>query len=128
MEIIKDEEIQQTANLTPNVPPQQKKQPPVSLSNYQKALLTAFQAQPETMKLLQAVFQHYPQLILNEHVCSRQNATRKQRQSLSSIRTQRLKIEAYIEETIATLSGIDIEQLKALDKPKVQESDDGTSD
>jgi uncharacterized membrane protein YheB (UPF0754 family) len=130
MQIIKEEELQQEVSLTPNGPqPKTNNQnPQVSLSNYQKALLNAFQAKPETMKLLQAIFRHYPELIVQEYAFSRPHATRKQKQSINQVRSQRLKIEKYIEEAVAKLSDIDVEQLQKLDNPKESKSDDGSSD
>lgn len=85
------------------------------LSVYQKMLLNEFQNKPELMQLLKVIFNDYPQVILVEHISSKSQLKRKQAKSLECS-ALRMKMEAYIEEKIARLAGIDVDKLAAIQK------------
>lgn len=85
------------------------------LSVYQKMLLNEFQNKPELMQLLKVIFNDYPQVILVEYMNSKAATKRRQRKSLECS-ALRMKMEAYIEEKIARLGGIDVDKLAAIQK------------
>lgn len=85
------------------------------LSVYQKMLLNEFQNKPEIMQLLKVIFNDYPQVILVEHISAKSQLKRKQRKS-QECAALRMKMEAYIEERIARLAGIDVDKLAAIQR------------
>ncbi len=85
------------------------------LSVYQRMLLNEFQNKPELMQLLKVIFSDYPQVILVEYINSKAATKRRQRKSLECS-ALRMKMEAYIEEKLARLGGIDVDKLAAIQK------------
>lgn len=87
----------------------------VKLSVYQKMLLNEFQNKPEIMQLLKVIFNDYPQVILVEYMTSK-GATKRRRDKSVECGKLRMKMEAYIEEKIARLAGIDVDKLAEIQK------------
>jgi hypothetical protein len=85
------------------------------LSVYQKMLLNEFQNKPELMQLLKVIFSDYPQVILVEYMTAK-GATKRRRAKSIECAQLRMKMEAYIEEKLARLGGIDIDKLAAIQK------------
>ena len=85
------------------------------LSVYQKMLLNEFQNKPEIMQLLKCIFNDYPQVILVEHMTAK-GATKRRRAKSIECAHLRMKMEAFIEEKIARLAGIDVDKFAAIQK------------
>lgn len=85
--------------------------PDVNLNPYQKKLLEALKAAPNVMKLMGVIFHHYPTAVVKESRQTGPNATARQKQAGRETQKVRLNMEAFIEEEIAKLAGIDVEKL-----------------
>lgn len=85
------------------------------LSIYQKMLLNEFQKRPGLMQLLKVLFNDYPQVILVEYITSK-GATRRRRAKSLECSQLRMKMEAYIEERLARLAGIDVDSMANIQK------------
>lgn len=85
------------------------------LSTYQRMLLVELQSKPEIMQLLKVIFNDYPQVIQVEYITSK-SATKKRLKKSLECSALRMKMEAYIEDKIARLAGIDVDKLAALQR------------
>lgn len=85
------------------------------LSLYQSLMLEEMKKKPELMQLLKAIFDDYPKLVVAEITCLK-GATNRRRNKGVELGTLRLKLEAYIEEKIARLAGIDVDGFAELQK------------
>jgi len=68
-------------------------------------------AKPDLMKLMSVIFQQYPSQIVKEFRQTQANASNRQQRDSRNTQRVRLQMEAYIEEAIARMAGIDIEGL-----------------
>ena len=91
--------------------PQPQRVQKVDLNPYQAKLLEALKASPNVMRLMGVIFHHYPMTVVKESRQTSPNATAKQKQAGRETQKARLNMEAFIEEEIAKLAGIDVEQL-----------------
>lgn len=81
------------------------------LTPYQRALFLEINNRPDLFHLFKVIFQDYPQVILTEEKFSR-GATKRKRSKGVELTLLRLKMEAYIEEKLAKIVGIDVDSLK----------------
>lgn len=101
--------------------------PQVQLNSYQKKLLEQLQAKPAVMKLMSVIFQQYPSIVAQEVRQRNPNATNRQQRSSRDTTRIRLNMEAFIEEEIAKLAGIDTEQLLKEAKAETKGTSQGES-
>lgn len=85
------------------------------LSVYQTLLLNEFKKKPELMQLLKVIFDDYPKIVVAEITCLK-GATRRRQEKGIEIGTLRMKMEAFIEEKIARIAGIDVDKFADLQK------------
>lgn len=81
------------------------------LTVYQKLLLEEIKNNKDLMHLFKVIFDDYPSLVIQEREALKGATNRRQRKGIE-LGSLRMKMEAYIEEKIAILSGIDIEGMK----------------
>jgi len=91
------------------------------LSKYQNLMLNAFKAKPELMQLLKVIFDDYPKIIVAEIMCLKGVTHRRQKKGIE-LGTIRMKMEAFIEEKIARLAGIDVDGFALLQKEEDEKS------
>jgi hypothetical protein len=81
------------------------------LTPYQRALFLEINNKPDLVHFFKVIFGDYPQIILAEEKFNKA-ATRRKKEKGVQLTLLRLKMEAYIEEKLARLAGIDIDKLK----------------
>jgi hypothetical protein len=81
------------------------------LTPYQRALFLEINNKPDLMHLFKVIFGDYPQVVLAEQKFTAA-ATKRRKQKGMELTLLRLKMEAYIEERLAKLAGIDVDGLK----------------
>jgi len=99
--------------------------PTINLSDYQKRLLEEINKRPEIMKLFKVIFQEYPTRINLEYRLTSPHATRRQKMQGQKVALERLRIEAFIEEQVCKLAGININEIAAenTEKPEVTDKE-----
>lgn len=102
--------------------PQPQPVPEVNLNPYQRRLLEELKKTPDVMKLMGVIFHQYPTMVVKEMRQTNPNATARQRQAGRETQKTRLNMEAFIEEEIAKLAGIDVEKLLEEAKAEVAEA------
>jgi hypothetical protein len=95
--------------------------PMINMSDYQKQLLEEIKKRPEIMKLFKSIFQDYPLLVTREYRMSSPTASRRQKLKSREVSMERLKMEAFIEESICRLAGINVNEIAAenIEKPEL---------
>lgn len=86
----------------------------IPLNPYQQKLLKALKEKPDIMQLFQVIFYKYPESVLNEYRTRQEmseNPDYHRPEHVRQITANRLKMESYIEEVIARIAGIDVDQL-----------------
>lgn len=81
------------------------------LTPYQRVLVLEMQNKPDLLHILSVIFSDYAKVILTESKFINSMTKRRKAKGVE-VAMLRLKMEAYIEEKLAMLSGIDIVGLK----------------
>jgi len=109
-------QMRQTHTPGPGGPPQrpQKKvaAPQPNLNPYQARLLEELKSRPKVMDLLGVIFSQYPAIVVREAKQTSPNATNRQKREGRRSAIIRMQMETFIEEEIAKLAGIDIDNLQ----------------
>jgi len=118
--------LEDQVNLSGNQPQRQMAPSPTpvsqaSLNPYQKRLLAEFQKRPDVMKLLTVIFSQYPATVIKEFRQSNPTSTKRQQKASLDTSRIRLSMEAFIEEEIAKLAGINVDQLMKDAEKEVKE-------
>jgi len=97
--------------------------PTINFSEYQQRLLEEIKKNPQVMKLFKIIFNDYPILVNKEYRLSSPHATHRQKDQGRKVTMERLKLEAFIEEQICIISGIDIKSIidNSMNRDGVQE-------
>ncbi|RLI49242.1 hypothetical protein DRO61_05375 [Candidatus Bathyarchaeota archaeon] len=82
---------------------------PAELNENQKKIFEAMKSQPELQKVLTCIFRDYPSVVIKTFQFGGAHATKAQRMQLPELNKVKLKMETYIEETIAVFSGVELD-------------------
>jgi len=99
--------------------------PMINMSEFQKQLLSEINKRPEIMKLFKVIFQEYPIMVTKEFRLSSVHATHRQKIQRHNVSMERNKLEAWVEQEICKLSGIDINAIASdnIEKSEVTEEE-----